>query len=52
MAIYDLDGVRPEAEGDHWIAETNLQSALTSGSPGGVPAMNAGRTATASTAAH
>ena len=22
MAIYDLDGVRPEAEGDHWIAES------------------------------
>ena len=22
MAIYDLDGARPEAEGDHWIAES------------------------------
>src|ERR1700749_1141776 len=21
MAIYELDGVRPETEGDHWIAE-------------------------------
>ena len=21
MAIYELDGVRPQAEGDHWIAE-------------------------------
>jgi len=37
---------------DYWVAETNLQSAQTSGSPGGVPAMNAGRTAAASTAAH
>ena len=22
MAIYELDGVRPEAEGDHWIADS------------------------------
>ena len=22
MAIYELDGVRPETEGDHWIADT------------------------------
>ena len=22
MAIYELDGVRPETEGDHWIAES------------------------------
>ncbi|MBI1360901.1 MAG: gamma carbonic anhydrase family protein [Alphaproteobacteria bacterium] len=22
MAIYELDGVKPETEGDHWIAET------------------------------
>lgn len=22
MAIYELDGVRPEAEGDHWVAES------------------------------
>ena len=41
-----------EALRDHWVAETNLQSALTGRSPGAVPAPGPGRPAAAEPAAH
>jgi outer membrane protein TolC len=41
-----------EALRDHWIAETNLQSALTGRSPSAVPAMSPGKPAAAEPGAH
>jgi len=41
-----------EATRDYWVAETNLQSALTGRSPSSAPAMSPGRSAAAEPGAH
>lgn len=41
-----------EAQRDFWVAQTNLQSALTGRSPSGAPAIAAGKSATAEQSAH
>jgi len=41
-----------EALRDYWVAETNLQGALTGRSPGGNPAMSPGKAAAAEPGAH
>ncbi len=41
-----------EALRDHWVAETNLQAALTGRSPGAPPAMNPSRAAASAQPAH
>jgi len=41
-----------EALRDYWVAETNLQSALTARSPGAMPGLRATPSATTSPAGH
>jgi outer membrane protein TolC len=41
-----------EAQRDYWVAETNLQTALTGRSPGGSPAMDPARAAAAEPGSH